>query len=252
MKRYLGLWLLLLVTSIVVAVPIALFLVRRVDLRLEPHLAALVAAGVNAALLLVFLPELRDPRFRTPAAALQSPWLARVATLIVAGVSILAVLSVLRAVPRESFDLVRGLLLLGSAFVFVAARWKRGAGASVALVLLLSFAGAMSGRLEHLAAQVFPAQPLLFRWLVFFGVFATVALVTTLRNVTRLRSASEEAALLLEWSIAPAAIAAVIVAAGLYWRPWLTPGWWLLANVLGVLAAGLAFLSSLAALRGRV
>lgn len=252
MKRFLGLWLLLLAIVIVTSLPIALFVIRRIDLRLEPHLTALVATGVNAALLLFFLPELRDPRFRSPFAALQAPWLARVTAMMVATIAGVALLNVMRVVQRESFDVVRGLLLLAAAFVFLAARWKRGAGASVVLIALLSFIGLMAGRLEHLAAQLFAAQPLLFRWLVFFAALTAVVLVTVLRNVTRLRAVAGHAALLLEWAIAPAAIAAVIVVASLYWRPWLTPGWWLLANVLGALAAGFVFLSSLATLRERV
>jgi hypothetical protein len=247
MKRFLLLWLLLGIAGFAVAGLIRFALTRNLNLRFDAFLTTLLAPAVSTILLLWFIPALRDERFGSLANALRRPRVARGASLTVVFVALLAALIVFGVVPRWGFDLARGLLAIGAAIGFAVA-WRRLRVAGTLLTSSLLFVlGATSGQLLRVAEHVFPAQPRAFRWIVFFGVASVIVLATTFRAVSRLRVSAPDAATLLEWALAPAAAAAIIVIGSIYWRPWLTPTWWLLANVLGCAAMGLALLASLAA-----
>jgi hypothetical protein len=247
MRRFLMIWLLSCVTGLAVAGSIGFALTRHVDLRFEAFLATLIAPGVNALLLLRFVPELRDERFGSLAGALRGRAVSRAAMFIVAGVTLLSALIMFAVVPRWSFDLARGLLAACAAIGFAAAWRRHGTSGAVISASLLLMLAATSGQLLKIADHVFPSQPRAFRWIVFFGIVTTLVLAMTFRAVERLRDSAPDAATLLEWALAPATAAALIVMGNIFWRPWLTPTWWLIANVLGCVAMGLAFLASLAA-----
>jgi hypothetical protein len=248
MKRFFALWLLLGVVGFAVAGALRFALTRNLDLRFDAFLATLLAPALNAILLLWLLPPLRDERFGSLSEAFRIPRVIQGARVLIVGLPVLSALILLGIVPRWGFDLVRGILAIAAAFVFARA-WRRHriSGAGIAASLLFPL-GVTSGQLLPLAAHVFPTQPLGFRWIVFFGAATLIVLVMTFRAVNQLRISAPAAATLLETALAPAVAVALVVIGGMFWRPWLTPPWWLLANILGFLAIGFAFLASLACL----
>ena len=247
MKRLLVLWLVLAAIGFAVTIAMIAGVTRSFDLRFEPFLTAILAPAVNAALLLWIVPELRDRRFGSLATALRQQPVANLAAVLIVVLAALATLHVFGVAPKWIFALLRGLLAIAAA-CGLAFAWVRGRRGSLPAAALLAVLGATSGQLHRFAEHVFPAQPLAFRWLVFFGGLALVVLWIVFRAVEQLRDASPSAATLLESALAPAAMAAVIVIASVFWRPYLTASWWLLANTLGLAAMALAFLASVAAM----
>lgn len=248
MKRLFLLWLLLLVAGFIVAEPLNVVVRHDVNLRFDAFLTLLLAPAVQAVLLFLFLPSLRDRRFVGPAQALAGSRVATVAGVLLIVVCAVSLLVVARALPREAFDVVRGVLALGAAAAFARAAMQRVHGALGAAVLF-AILGMTSGRLSGWGERIFPMQPLAFRWLVFFAVTTVVVLVAILMIVDRLRAGAPHAAILLEWSLAPATVAGLIVLANFYERPFITATKALLANALGLAAVGFAVLAGLAAAR---
>jgi hypothetical protein len=138
---------------------------------------------------------------------------------------------------------MRALLAIAASIGFLAA-WRKPAARPAAV--LFAILGVTSGQLHRIGWHVFPSQPLAFRWIVFFGLVSLVVLATLFRLIAQIRDSSPEAAGLLEWSLAPATLASLIVIGNIFWRPYLTPGWDLLANVSGIAAMGLALLAAVA------
>lgn len=247
MKRVLVLWLVLGLVGLAVTVLMVAGVTRSFDLRFEPFLTAILAPAVNAALLLWLVPELRDRRAGSLASALRPRRISNPAGVLIVLLATLATLLVFGIAPKGVFALLRGLLALAAAcgFAFAGFRGRRG---SLPVAALLAVLGGTSGQLHRLAEWVFATQPLAFRWLVFYGVAAIVVVGVVFHAVERLRDAAPPAATLLEAALAPAALASVIVVGGVFWRPYLTPVWWLLANTLGLIAMALTFLASVAAM----
>jgi hypothetical protein len=238
MRRFLFLWLLLGLLGLIVSTPLQFALVRNVDLRFEPFLTTLLGPALSAILLLRFVPELRDPRRGSLQSALREPHVANTVSILLLGTIATAAITMVGITPRWTFDLTRGLLAVGAAVLFARAR-------QVPIAALLAILGVTSGQVAELARRTFLTQPVLFRWMVCFGVLTVLVLTIVLRTVTKLRESSPNASTFLEWSLAPASAAAVIVIGNLFWRPHLTPAWWLLANILGCLAMGVALLAAL-------
>jgi hypothetical protein len=272
-KRFLVLWFLLLVVGLAVSVPLTITVTHNFDLRFEPFLTTILAPAVGALLLLLLMPPLRDRQFVAPSTALRRQPIANLAGVLVVTLGAVATLRVLRVLPPWGFDLLRGVLAIAAAIGFAAAWWKTNNSVSGSVnadrtrddfstthhrriagflpaAALFALLGITSGQLHRIAEHVFPSQPLAFRWLIFFGLAAIFVLSTMFRAVECMRDSAPDAATLLEWSLAPATLASVIVIGNIFWRPYLTPSWEFLANVLGIAAVALALLASLAAARG--
>jgi hypothetical protein len=133
-------------------------------------------------------------------------------------------------------------------FLVAGLRRVRGAFSAAAILLFLLIT---TGRAEQIAQHVLPTQPVGIRWLAFGAVSSAAVLTVFFRAVSALRESSPDAATWLEWSLAPAMLAAFIVLANFYSQPLLTPASSLAANACGLAAAGLAFLASIASLQRR-
>jgi hypothetical protein len=262
MRRILGLWLLLLIIELAAFLTIGGVALHQINLRFDAFLGALLAPAVQAVLLVAFVPALRDRNAASPREALQAKGVVPIAGFVLAAILAVAAANVLRLAPNRVFDYIRGAMLLASAIAFARAR-RYGA------TTLFAILGLLSGHFEQISEHVFPTQPLIFRWLVFF-VPVTVIVLVALLVLTKNRTAdnrqpitdnqaavpgtrhpvpaSEASAnALLEYSLAPAAAAAIIVIANYYLRPFVPPTWLLLANILGLAAAGIVLLSGVAA-----
>ncbi len=248
MKRFFLLWLMLLAIETAAAVAISVLILHSVDARLEPFLTGLIAPAVQAALLLWFFPRLRDRGFVTPGEAIRSRPVATAAAVLLGAGAVLTTLVVVRVAPARLFDLARGAAAVAGAAAFFIAGWRRTRGAFSAGAMLVIIAIA-TGRAEAISSHVLPSQPMGTRWLAFGLISAVVVLVLLFHAVTALRGSSPHAATWLEWSLAPAMLAALIILANFYSRPLLTPASSLAANACGLAAAGLAFLASIASLQ---
>ncbi len=248
MKRFFLLWLMLLAIETVVAAAISILILRSVDARFEPFLTGLIAPAVQAVLLLWFFPRLRDREFVTPAAAIRSRPVAAAAAVLLGAAAVLTTLDVMRVAPPRLFDIARGAAAAAGAVAFFIAGWRRTRGAFAAGAMLVILA-LLTGRAETISSHVLPSQPMSIRWLAFGLVSAAVVLVLLFRAVSALRGSSPHAATWLEWALAPAMLAALIVVSNFYSRPLLTPASSLAANACGLAAAGLAFLASVASLQ---
>lgn len=247
MRNLLGLWLLCLGVTLVVVLPIEFAMTRTVDLRYGPFLTVIVAPLVEAVVLLVGFPTLRDRA--SLADALRRPAVARAASAMLVAVVAVAALWTMRLLPATVFSIARAALLaIGAALFLAAARQTRAAAGVAALMLGVA---AITGRSQRLALHFFPAQPLLFRWIVFYGACAIVIVAALFWCASHLRRSSSDAAVLLEWSLAPALVASLIVIANVFWHPFLTSGWWMAANVLGVVAAAGVVVAGVAAMTPR-
>jgi hypothetical protein len=284
MRRILGLWLLLLVIELAAFLTIGGVALREVNLRFDAILGALLAPAMQAVLLVAFVRALRDRHAASPREALQAKGVVPVAGFILAAILLVTAANVLRLVPNRTFDYARGGMLLAAALTF--ARSRRYSATPLFAIL-----GVLSGHFEQLSEHVFPTQPLIFRWLVFF-VPVTVLVLVALLAITKNRGAgtwyrgpgagnntSASSTLepsadnrppitdnrtpapgtrhpvphtdasknaLLETALAPAAAAAIIIASNYYLRPFIPPTWLLLANILGVTAAGIVLLAGVA------
>jgi len=249
MKRFFLLWLLLLAAGALTAGPLGFALRHEVNVRFEAFLILLLAPAVQAVLLFLFVPSLRDRGLPGPGRALLASRLTAAASAILLVICGTAILVVARALPAATFDVVRGALLLVAAAAFARAAMLGVRGAAGAAFLLAAL-GLTSGHLATFAGRiVFPSQPLAFRLLVFFAGATLVVVVGSLSFAALLRRSAPNAAALLEWMLAPAAIAGVIVLGNFYQRPYVAATPAFVANALGLAGAGLATLGGLAAAR---
>jgi hypothetical protein len=283
MRRILGLWLLLLVIELAAFLTIGGVALHQINLRFDAFLGALLAPAVQAVLLVAFVPALRDRNASSPREALQATGAVPIAGFVLAAILLITAANVLRLAPNRVFDYTRGGMLLAAAVAFARARHY---GATTLFATL----GLFSGHVETISEHVFPTQPLIFRWLVFF-VPVTIVVVVALLVITKNRGAgagyrgpgtedttpasrtlersaenrqpttdnqaaapgtrhpvllNASANALLEYALAPAAAAALIVVASYYLRPFIPPTWLLLANIFGLAAAGIVLLSGVA------
>jgi hypothetical protein len=181
MRRILGLWLLLLVIELAAFLTIGGVVLREVNLRFDAILGALLAPAVQAVLFISFVPALRDRNAASPREALQAKGVVPVAGFVLAAILIVTAANVLRLAPNRAFDYTRGGMLLAAALTF--ARSRRYAATTLFAIL-----GVFSGHFEQISEHVFPTQPLIFRWLVFF-VPVTISVVGALLVITRNRGA---------------------------------------------------------------
>ena len=246
MIRFLALWLLLFVIGIVAAVPVIVFLTHDLDLRFDAFLISMLSAAAGAILLLAFMPPLRDANRPALAPALRERAVANLATALGIVIAAAAVLRVLRVVPLQIFDWMRAALAIGAAIGFILA-WRK--PEALAPALLFAILGVTSGKLPIYASHVFESQPLVFRWIVFFGALAIAVFATIIASAIKMRRSAPGAAAVLESSLAPAVIAGTIVIGNVFWRPFLTAGWDLLANVFGAAAMALALVAAVVLVR---
>jgi hypothetical protein len=248
MKRFFLLWLILFVAGFAIAEPLRFLLRHEVDVRFDAVLTLLLAPAVQAILLFTFVPSLRDRRFEAPGNALMVARLLTVAGLLLVILCTTTALAVVRILPLDAFDVVRGAFAVIAAGGFVRAA-TQGVKGAIGAAILFAILGVTSGHVAAIGERVFPTQPLAFRWLVFFGVTTLVLLAAILLLVDRLRSDTPHAATLLEWSLVPATVAGLIVLANFYQRPFIPATHALVANVLGLAAMGFAMLAGLAGAR---
>ena len=252
MIRFLGLWSLLLLIEFVIAVPMIRFVTHDIDLRYDMFLISLFSPAMGAVLLLAFLPPLRDADRPALAPAMRQRSVAILTILLTIVVAVVATLRVSRVAPAAAFDWLRGGFALAAAAIFAIGWWRTAApgcpdsGGPRSSTLLFGVLGATSGRLQIFADRVFRTQPIVFRWIVFYGALSIAVVVAMTVTIRMMRRSAPEAAAVLEWALAPAFLAGLIVLGNMFWRPSLTPGWDLLANVLGAAAMALVLIASAA------
>lgn len=93
----------------------------------------------------------------------------------------------------------------------------------------------LTGWLEPLAVVIMPGWQLLFRWLVFYGLLFAGSLLVLFKTQTAWSRISKPAAATVDWAVAFAMLAAIVVVTAFFNKPYLTAPWSTLVKTCGVL-----------------
>lgn len=242
MRRFLVLWLVFAGIDAVTGLAITVGIARNIDARFEPLAAWALAAPVQALALLAAIPSLRGRPMTPLSAALSTRGAAIVGRVALVAIAAGAVAVVVRAIPVASLVWARiwFLALATVALLLVRPRktWPLVTASLLALVALHS-AGIVP---LPLAFRV----PSVLRWIVGYGTAGISLVLLLLHLADRERDAHPAAAASFEWALIPALAASLVVSANIFWRPFLTPGSALVAQVLGIAAAALVAAGSVA------
>lgn len=242
MRRFLFLWIVLLCIDALASVAVTVGVWRQIDAGFAPLVRWTLAAPLQALLLLVFIPRLRGEHMPSIDVATSSSRARSLLRMALAAASIGAILVVARVIRVDQLVWLRVWFIALAVVALVLARQRSASTVATAALLVLVALNSAGVVPLPFAFRV----PTVIRWVVGYGAIGVVLVLLLLRLADRERGPRPAASAAFEWSLVPALAATLVVAANIFWRPFLTPGSALLAQMLGLAAATLIAVGAVA------